>query len=233
VSAFVIGSLYTRVTYLERGTSTVAKAAENGNVAGDSAGEAGQGELATADNLPEVTKDDHVKGNLDARILLVEYSDLECPFCQRFHPTAQQAVDEYGGQVAWVFRHFPLSFHANAQKMAEASECAAELDGEEGFWNFVDIVFERGAMNGTSFTDDQVVGLATEIGLNKNKFTECYDSGRYSQLVQDQMVGGQNTGVTGTPGNILLDTKTGETRLIPGAVPYEQLKLVIDELLQN
>lgn len=233
MSAFVIGSLYTRVTYLERGTSTVAKAAENGNVAGDSAGEAGQGELATADNLPEVTKDDHVKGNLDARILLVEYSDLECPFCQRFHPTAQQAVDEYGGQVAWVFRHFPLSFHANAQKMAEASECAAELDGEEGFWNFVDIVFERGAMNGTSFTDDQVVGLATEIGLNKNKFTECYDSGRYSQLVQDQMVGGQNTGVTGTPGNILLDTKTGETRLIPGAVPYEQLKLVIDELLQN
>jgi len=229
VAAFVIGSLYTRVQYLENGTSTVAKAAEVGNVAGNVA----QPDAAIADNLPELTDEDHIKGDRDARILLVEYSDLECPFCQRFHPTAQQVVDDYDGQVAWVFRHFPLAFHQNAQKMAEASECAAELGGNDGFWDFTKAVFDQGAMNGTSFTDDQVVALATDLGLDKNKFTECYDSGRYSQLVQDQMIGGQNSGVTGTPGNILLDTKTGETRLIPGAVPYEQIKAVIDELLQG
>src|SRR3989344_9361307 len=87
VAAFVIGSLYTRVQYLENGTSTVAKAAEVGNVA--------QPDAAIADNLPELTDEDHIKGDRDARILLVEYSDLECPFCQRFHPTAQQVVDDY------------------------------------------------------------------------------------------------------------------------------------------
>ena len=77
-----------------------------------------------------MTKEDWVFGNRNAEIALIEYSDLECPFCKKFHPTAQQVVDEYKGKVMWVFRHYPLSFHANAQKEAEASECAAELGRE-------------------------------------------------------------------------------------------------------
>ncbi|NCN59138.1 disulfide bond formation protein DsbA [Candidatus Roizmanbacteria bacterium CG22_combo_CG10-13_8_21_14_all_38_20] len=229
VSAFVIGSLYTRVQYLENGTSTVAKAAEAGNVAGD----VSQPDATIVDNLPELTDEDHVKGDRNARILLVEYSDLECPFCQQFHQTAQQVVDDYDGQVAWAYRHFPLEFHQNAQKEAEASECAAELGGNDAFWKYIDKIFERTTTNGTGFALDKLVPLAQEIGIDGNDFRECLDSDRHKQNVLDQMAGGKGAGITGTPGNILLDTKTGETRLIPGAVPYEQIKPVIDELLQG
>lgn len=93
----------------------------------------------TAANMPAVTNDDHIRGNKDARIKLVEYSDFECPFCQRFHPTMQQVMDKYGDQVAWVYRHFPLSFHPEAQKAAEASECVAANGGD--FWDYADTLF--------------------------------------------------------------------------------------------
>ena len=222
------GSLYTRVQYLERGTSTVAKAADVGDVADDTVVP-----TSVAGDLLEITDEDHVRGDRNARIMLVEYSDLECPFCQRFHSTARQVVDEYDGQVAWVYRHFPLKFHQNSQKEAEASECAAELGGNDVFWKYIDTIFERTATNGTGFALDKLTPLAQEIGLNGNDFRECLDSGRYKQNVLDEMAGGQSTGVTGTPGNILLDTKTGETRFIPGAVPFDQIKPVIDELLQS
>lgn len=188
---------------------------------------------ATVEDVPELTDKDHVRGDRNSRIALIEYSDLECPFCQRFHPTAQQAVDEYPGQVKWVYRHFPLSFHANAQKEAEASECAGELGGNEAFWTYIDKIFERTTANGTGFPLENLVPLAGEIGLNTAKFTECLDSDRYAQYIQDQMAGGSRAGVTGTPGNILLDTQTGKTQALPGAVPYDQLKQAIDQLLAS
>lgn len=91
-------------------------------------------------NLPAVNKDsDHIKGNKDAKITIVEYSDMECPYCQRFHPTMQQVIADYGDKVNWVYRHFPLtSIHPNAMNLALSSECVAELEGNDKFWEFVD-----------------------------------------------------------------------------------------------
>ena len=87
-------------------------------------------------------KTDHWRGPKDARFVLIEYSDFQCPFCDRFQPTATRFVKE-NKDVAWVYRHFPLrSIHPYAQKLAEASECVAEQKGEEGFWAFADKVFE-------------------------------------------------------------------------------------------
>jgi protein-disulfide isomerase len=89
-----------------------------------------------------ISEKDHVRGDRDAQIVLIEYSDFQCPFCSRFHPTAQQVVEEFNGQVMWVYRHFPLdSIHPVARKAAEASECVAELGGNDAFWNFVDTIF--------------------------------------------------------------------------------------------
>jgi len=90
---------------------------------------------------PDFEKD-HWRGNKKARYVLIEYSDFECPFCKRFDPTVKQFLNE-NNNVAWVYRHFPLSFHKKAQKSAEASECAAKLGGENSFWKFSDLLFKN------------------------------------------------------------------------------------------
>jgi protein-disulfide isomerase len=92
--------------------------------------------------VPEITGEDWVKGNRDAKIALIEYSDFECPFCQQFHSSAQQAMDAYPNDLQWVYRHFPLDFHPNAIKYAYTSECVAELGGNDSFWAFADKMFE-------------------------------------------------------------------------------------------
>lgn len=232
VCSFLLGSLWTKVQILERGGLIAATNPQVTNQPSVVATPAVRPPAQEAKDVPKVTKDDHVRGDRNARIALIEYSDLECPFCKSFHPTVKQVLDAYKGQVMWVFRHYPLSFHANAEKEAEASECVGELGGADVFWKFVDTVYERTTSNGTGFALDKLAPLAVELGLDQGKFTSCLDSGKYQKLVKDVMNGGSLAGVSGTPGNILLDTKTGKTRLIPGALPFENFKAAIDEMLK-
>lgn len=227
--SYYMGNLQAKVAYLQNGGSA-------GTVVPSQAG-TGQPAVPqaplTADNVPHPTKDDWVFGDRNAQIALIEYSDLECPFCKQFHPTAQQIVEQYDGKVMWVFRHYPLSFHANAQKEAEAAQCAGKLGGNDSFWKYIDTIYERTTATGTGFALDKLVPLAKEIGLNESKFQDCLDSGEMAAGIKDEMDKGTQAGVTGTPGNILLNIKTGETELIPGAVPLEQLKPTIDKWLAS
>ncbi|MBI2327893.1 thioredoxin domain-containing protein [Candidatus Curtissbacteria bacterium] len=192
-----------------------------------------QGGYASAQNVESLKNSDYVRGNKKARILLIEYSDLECPFCKKFHPTAQQAVDQYKGQVAWVYRHFPLDpIHSKADKEAEAAECAGELGGQDAFWKFVDKVFEvTPSNNGLELAE--LPKIAGQVGLDQAKFKTCLDSGKYAAKVEEQYQGGVKAGITGTPGNILYDTKTKKNKLIPGAIDYNALKTQIDSLLNG
>lgn len=85
---------------------------------------------------------DHIRGNAKASIAIIEYSDFECPFCQRVHPTFKQIISSsYGDKIMWVYRFFPLSFHPHAQKAAEAAQCAYEQGGNDMFWNYADALF--------------------------------------------------------------------------------------------
>ena len=102
--------------------------------------------------MPKVSGDDHLRGNKNAKVVLVEYSDYECPFCKRFHDTMNQAMKEYGNKIAWVYRHYPLSFHANAQMESEAAECVSDVAGQDKFWAYTDLVYSKTASTGTSFT---------------------------------------------------------------------------------
>lgn len=175
---------------------------------------------------------DHIFGNPDAVVSLIEYSDFECPYCKRFHPTAREMVESYGGKVNWVYRHFPLAFHnPGAQKQAEASECASELGGNEAFWKYIDRIYERTTSNGTGFPIANLVPLAQEIGLDESAFQACLDSGKYAARVQEDFVDGSRSGISGTPGNILLNNQSGEVALKPGAVPLSALKVEVDRLL--
>lgn len=174
---------------------------------------------------------DHIRGDKNASVFVIEYSDFECPYCQRHHPTMQKLVDTYKGKVAWVYRHYPLGFHQNAQKEAEASECAAELGGNDAFWKYTDKIYERTTSNGTGFALDKLVPLAKEIGLNEVKFKECLDSGKMAAKVAQDIQEGSAAGVSGTPANIIW-TKDGKSQLVSGAVPFEALKAQIDPLLK-
>jgi protein-disulfide isomerase/copper chaperone CopZ len=167
----------------------------------------------------EITTKDHVIGDFNAPITLVEFSDFECPFCARHYSTLKRILEEYKGKVRLVYKHFPLRFHPNAQKAAEASECA----GEQGkFWEYHDKLFEN-FQNGYSLEKFKL--WAKELGLDTTKFNDCLDSGKYAQKVKDDYQEGLQKGVSGTPSVFV----NGE--LIVGAVPYEVLKQKIDSLL--
>ncbi len=98
--------------------------------------------IPDAPDVPVLGEEDHLKGSPDAPVALIEYSDLECPYCKSFHPTVKQALEKYGDQMVWAYRHFPLeSIHSSARPLAEGSECAAQLGGNDKFWEYVDYVF--------------------------------------------------------------------------------------------
>ncbi len=85
---------------------------------------------------------DHILGNANAPVVIVEYSDSDCPYCQKFHATMHQVKDKYGDKVAWVYRHYPLDgLHPKARMEAEASECVAKLSNNETFWKYLDAMF--------------------------------------------------------------------------------------------
>ncbi len=174
--------------------------------------------------------DDHIIGSLRAPIVLVEYADLECPFCKDYHPVVRQIIDDYKGQVAWVYRNFPLSFHLNAQKEAEAAECVADLGGNSKYWKFIDTLYERTTSNGTGFALDKLAPLAKEIGVDQTKFTTCLNSGKFSQKVKNDLSEGQKINVTGTPSTIVMINGTAD-KTIPGSFSYEDLKSLIEETL--
>lgn len=187
-----------------------------------------------AKNVRRVSKTrDHIYGSLDAKVSLIEYSDFECPFCKSFHPTAKRVVEAYGGKVNWVYRHYPLAFHnPGAQTQAEASECANELGGNEAFWKYADLIYERTKSNGRGFPLDKLAPLAKEIGLDGKKFQACLESGKYTARVKEDFIEGTQIGINGTPGNIILNNETGAVKLKPGAIPLAVLKAEIDKLLK-
>lgn len=178
-------------------------------------------------NIREVGKDDHIRGAKTAKITLVEFSDLECPFCKRIHPTMQRLLQEYDGKVRWVYRHFPLrSLHSKAAKEAEATECA----GEQGkFWEYVDKIFEVTPSN-DGLDSAQLPSLAEQVGLNRKKFEDCLASGKYASRVSQDEQDAVAAGGRGTPHTVIL-TSDGKKIPVSGALPFEQFKSIIDPLL--
>lgn len=173
-----------------------------------------------------VRSTDHVRGSTNAPVTLVAYTDLECPYCKRFHPVVLQALQQYGNKLQVIYRNFPLSFHANAQKEAEAAECVAKLGGNDAYWAFVDKIFERTTSNGTGFALSALAPLAKEVGVSQGRFTTCLDQGEMESRVKADLTEGSGYGVNGTPTSFINGSP------VEGAVPFEQLKAAIDQALQ-
>jgi len=225
VLAFFVGVLWTKVSNLEKG-GTVNTA---GNAAPEAAASNGKLTEDQVKKIPQVGDKDHIRGSKDAQVIIVEYSDFECPFCERFHPTMQQAVEEYEDKIAWVYRQFPLtSIHPRALPAANASECVANLSENDAFWKFTDTVFGN---QEKYLTDEGLAEAAVLAGANKAGFDTCYSVKKFESVVTAQQSGGEEAGITGTPGSFVIN-KNGEAWLVSGAVPYESLKTTIDEALK-
>ena len=182
------------------------------------------------DMIRPVGVDDHIFGNADAPVKIIEYSDFECPFCKDFHKTMKQITDEYkdSGEVAWVYRHFPIDeLHpVKARKEAAASECAAELGGNDAFWRYADKIFEATPSNNQ--IDLSILPLlAQEMGLDKGKFESCLESGKYDARVEDDFENALATGGNGTPWTIVI-APNGKKISINGAQSYFTVKSIID-----
>ena len=177
---------------------------------------------------------DHIRGNIDAPVKIVEFSDMECPFCKKFHQTMLQVMEEYGnnGQVAWIYRHFPIEqLHSKAKKSAEASECAGELGGNNAFWKYLDKYFEITPSN-NQIDLAELPKIAESIGLNKTQFENCLNSGKYSEKIEAQIQDAENSGARGTPYSIVID-KNNKKYPINGAYPYEDVRQIIESALQQ
>lgn len=172
-------------------------------------------------DMEALADDDAVKGDPNAPVTIVEWSDFECPFCARFYSQAYQDIlDQYvaEGKVKVIFRDFPLSFHPNAQKAAEAAECAGEQDK---FFEMHDLLFEKGVAGGVA-TYKQ---YAADLGLDQEAFDSCLDNGDMAAEVAADMSDGVAAGIKGTPGFII------DGELVSGAQPFANFKQVIDSKL--
>lgn len=186
-------------------------------------------ETGNLEAMNPVSSNDHIRGNPNAPVKIVEYSDTECPFCKRFHSIMQQVMNEYGnnGKVAWVYRHFPLDqLHPKARKEAEATECAAELGGNDKFWSYLDRLMEITPAN-NGLDPAELPKIAQYVGLDLTKFNECLSSGKFAQKIEAHVQNAITTGGRGTPWSIVVG-QNGKKYPLSGAQPYESVKQLID-----
>ncbi len=159
-------------------------------------------------------------GPKDAKVTLVEFSDYQCPYCSRVRPTINRLLDEYKEKLAYVFKDFPLSFHKDAQKAHEAAYCAND---QKRYFEFHKKLFK----NQRNVKVAELKKYATELQLDADKFNTCLDQGKYAEKVQKNIMEGSAAGVTGTPAFFINGI------MLSGAQPYEALKEIIDEELNN
>jgi protein-disulfide isomerase len=200
-------------------TNTAAQVADAGagNPSDPSAG-ADAGADTPSQPVPEVTKDDHVRGKDSAKVTLIEYSDFQCPYCVRHEDTMKAIAQKYPNDVRIVYRHFPLSsLHPFAQKAAEASECA---NAQGKFWEMHDKIF---ALTGSTagLTLEGIKNAAKELKLDEGKFNTCLDKGEMTSKVSKMYQDGMASGVSGTPAVFI------NGKIVEGAVPLEQFEPMV------
>ncbi len=206
------------------------------------------------DTVVGVRADDHLRGSATAPITIVDFSDTECPFCKRFHASLIDLMKDYpqGSEIAWVYRHFPLvSLHSKAPKEAEATECAAELGGNDAFWKYVDRIYEVTPTN-DGLDPAQLPIIAKEIGLDQKAFNTCLASGKHKARVDADLAAAEKAGGSGTPFPVIISqkkikadlttyldqgmievSKDGKKVALRGALPTDLLKEIVAKIVAN
>ena len=231
LSIVIAGAFIAGAVVFSSGAAPAAPTAATGNAPHQAMGQPEPESEGNLEAMRPVDDTDYIKGDPDAPIKIVEYSDFECPFCQRHHNTLNGLFDEYiaTGQVAWVYRQFPLEqLHpVKAQAASVASECVGELGGNDAFWQFADTYFERTLTNNRTNIEVLIPEIVTEIGIDRTAFEKCFNSGRYDEKIAADIQNAFATGGRGTPWSILV-AADGTKFPINGAQPASAIKQLIN-----
>lgn len=224
--AFIAAAIYASGTGVGRSTEKKTTVNTNTTVSTPVPTVATPTEITFAD----ITSEDHARGAENAKITLLEYSDLECSFCRRFHPTVAQLLEEFPNDLRVVYRHFPLeAIHPQARASANASECAA---AQGKFWEYVDYIFAN-TTTGADLVESKLLEYGRAVGIaNQAAFTTCVQEGTYDDKVMQQAADAQAAGARGTPYSILVGPN-GEKVPVNGSQPFESVKTQITNILNG
>lgn len=250
IAIVIAGALIAAALYF--GGTTGPTGPQNNTVPADNQGK--QQELSRTDTIsrlietvPLLTTQDHIIGNPDARLQLIEYSDIECPFCRRFHTTIQKIMKKYGadGSLVWAYRHFPLSIHPKAYPEALATECVAHATESPNvnnltFWNYLNTLMQNTVqVPDTLPAEERIIKSAEVIKLDSKKIISCVNSATYKRILDESqkeaLAAGLGQNDTGTPYTVLIaQEKSGTKRyFIDGAQPFESVESIIKTALEQ
>ncbi len=172
-----------------------------------------------------VDKTDHIRGNKNAKITLIEYADTECPYCMHVHETFKALLEKYPNDVNWVYRHLPFHEHADAE--ANISECIANISGNDAFWKYMDTLFTNENFSAARGSD-----VAKELGYWNADIEACVAAKTFDEKVQDDDANAAAIGAQGTPYTVIA-TKDGKMIPVPGAQPQSVFDSIIAALLKQ
>lgn len=178
-------------------------------------------------DILKVQDNDNIKGDKNASITIIDYSDYQCPYCIKYDNTLNQIMSAYPTQVKWVYRHFPLPFH----KAAKEASIAAEAAGSQGkYWEFHDKLVTNSQSDGRGLVEDDLVKYAKELSLNVDQFKKDLKDQKYINKVENDTASGNALKIQGTPASYLID-KNGNIEQLAGALSFDQLKAKIETAL--
>ena len=233
LGAMALGLIFFLSPLMARGRAGWSKQSDSTQPGGAPAGSGqtdsaagGGGQTGKPNDLPLGPRQDvalgdaPVRGSRNAPVMIVEFADYQCPYCQQMHPELKILQQELAGKVAVAFKDFPLAMHANAEKGAEAARCA----GEQGkYWDFHDTLFH----NSDHLEVAQIKQYARDLKLNQANFEACLDSGKEAAAVQKDLAQGRQLGVRATPSFFF------NGRLFTGAMDYYTLRSLVEMLLKT
>jgi len=243
--AIIVAGAFVGYGLYHSGSSTLNSDSQKATVENSTAVDQQQVSTSSITVAP-VTDADHILGNKDAKVVLVEYSDTECPYCKNFFSTLEQISSNYGttsNLFAWVYRPFPVEqLHEKSEHEAEAAECANELGGSTAFWNYLDDVYENTPSN-DGLDPSELNTFADDVGVDQTAFTSCLSSGKYADKISESVTAGFAAGGgSGTPYSVLLVRNGNQTETVPlmdsqgnslGSLSYSAVKALIDTFVSD
>lgn len=221
----IVGYSVSKLPYFNKNAQqvqTAAVAEENTN--DNASSEEPQPAALTQDQIANLPENDPSLGEANAPVTIVEFSDFQCPYCARYATLVFPAIEENyinSGKVRYVFRDFPLQFHAQAQLASEAAECANE---QGKYKEMHDLLFEEQSQwSGNKQAADLVKDYAKQIGLDAAKFNSCLTANKFADEIRKDLIDGVSVGVNGTPAFFI------NGKLLSGAMPFDLVfKPIID-----